>query len=186
MSQNVTTTRQTLIKEDAPVLFSEGTINLLIQDLMLEPICQSNRPQSTKSNESLWVSISTQLYNEIVQASNVPKNRLNNDAFPKFHVKLRPEGLSTLEESGVIYGLERPLYKNYYLSLLDDGRLFVKYQNIIGSRFIGQLDEKDIESFKSKAAGLIGLRDRDAQALFKARDAKEIMQSAEKSNGARP
>lgn len=100
----------------------------------------------------------------MISASGVPVERLTNTAtqerYPRIRVELDAELRERLGQFGLIYGTEGDLSKTYYLECLEDGRLLVKYQKIIGSREIGRATAEQINRVVTQAAACIAERDR--------------------------
>lgn len=77
-----------------------------------------------------------------------------------------------IAQLGMVYGADENLAGHYYLALLENGRLFVKYQSIIGSRQIGVLSPAQQERLQDKINAVI-LAHNESQAESQAQATKE-------------
>jgi len=98
-------------------------------------------------------SLSHPFFDEVIAAAGLAREKSFGDNFPHFHVAITQELLEISKEAGLIYGYdEKDWDSHYYLKLLENGRLFIQYQQIIGSREIGVLTPTQMTELKAAMA----------------------------------
>lgn len=70
------------------------------------------------------------------------------------YVAISAELIEYIEDKGMIYGSGVATIPNeYYLSVIDNGRLYLKYNRIIGSRYVGTLSPNQLEQLRMRLVG---------------------------------
>lgn len=161
--------------------FSRSTLDHLIANLTIEPFFESRSHGPSRPDDALGVSLEGSLYKVVKEASGVPAERLHDtmrhSVFPRFTIRLDAEGLDTLQASGLIYGLEKPLESHYLLQVAEDGRVHAKYQTILGGRNLGTFKPDQLQALQQKAAELIAERDLTYAPLYSAMQDKRASQA---------
>lgn len=91
-------------------------------------------PTATKPAGHLWV-----------QLPNEASWRTGNTAY----APISAEMIAYIEARGMIYGSgESTIPTEYFLTVIPNGRMYLKYNRIIGSRYIGTVSEEQLESLR--------------------------------------
>lgn len=153
-------------------LMSSEEIDRLFSKVSVSPIHHSTHYDHIGENRLGVHFDHPKAMERMVQASGVPIQRLTNTAtqerFPRIRVEFDAASRERIGQFGLVHGTAGDLSKNYYLEILEDGRMFVKYQKIIGSREIGRATPDQIDRVINMAAVRIAERDQSFEARHSA------------------
>lgn len=64
------------------------------------------------------------------------------------------ELIEYIEARGMIYGNEKAsIPREYYLSLIPNGRIYLKYNRILGQRYVGTVSDEQLEQLRARLVG---------------------------------
>lgn len=102
---------------------------------------------SNKNLKELWVSNPvSQFHDAICQKADLNRNEYMGNKLPYVYATANSELIEILGSRG-IYGNEGALSRNYYIQVIENGSVWIKYNPILGSWQIGKLTEEEYSSF---------------------------------------
>jgi predicted RNA methylase len=132
---------------------TQDQIELVLGGVEVE-VYDSRQFRDSRLGDRMWLDLPVRYDRQIVQRAGLDWDTLLTNSV---HFSLSVPARGTLAkyagEIDLVYGnSEATMGEHYYLQMIEDGRLFVKYQRIIGSRPAGQVEPEVFESLLANAA----------------------------------
>lgn len=129
-------------------------VDAVLADVEVEVSHSSQYWASARSGERMWFDLPVRYDRKIVEKAGLDwDTMLVNGVHFSLSVPARGTLAKYVGEKQLVYGNEEAtMGEHYYLQMIEDGRLFVKYQTIIGSRPAGEVSPEALERLIDSAA----------------------------------